>query len=158
VFITSAMPVLSVGDVDLSTVFYGALGFEPLDNSHDMTWVVLHSSDGAGVALVQASAPVHPDANAVVLYRYADNIELIRATLMAAGGQPGPIVSLDTAGEPLDPFRYIGFSGGGGPDDPPAPDPPQALREMRVTDPDGYPVVVLDHQDDLDPPDVPPGG
>ena len=115
--LTSLVPMLHVASVARSIAFYEQLGFvegnrQPPGNGSDPVWVWLHSG-GAQLMLAKAEGPVDPK-QATLFYLYCDDVAAFREELVAAGLDAGPIKS---------PFY--------------AP-----RGEFRVTDPDGYALMV----------------
>jgi catechol 2,3-dioxygenase-like lactoylglutathione lyase family enzyme len=107
-----------VADVSRSIRFYEALGFR-LRNTFAQagettpSWAWLESA-GASLMVARATEPVDPAAQAVLFYIYCDGVEAARAACLAAGIEAGPIAC---------PFY--------------AP-----RGEFRVTDPDGYALMI----------------
>jgi uncharacterized glyoxalase superfamily protein PhnB len=114
----SLVPMAFVGSVRRSMEFYRKLGFVE-ENTHtpeggsEPVWAWL-TSGGAQLMLAQASEPVEPDKQAVLFYLYCPDVAAFRSMLIEAGVNPGPIQH---------PFY--------------AP-----RGEFRVTDPDGYALMV----------------
>jgi hypothetical protein len=107
-----------VESVRRSIEFYSKLGFE-VGNTHtpeggvEPIWAWL-KSDGAQLMLSKASEPVEPEKQAVLFYVYSSDVAGYRNVLIEAGVEAGPIKK---------PF----YAPGG---------------EFRVTDPDGYVLMV----------------
>jgi catechol 2,3-dioxygenase-like lactoylglutathione lyase family enzyme len=114
----SLVPMAYVQSVRRSIEFYAKLGFE-VGNTHtpegggEPVWAWLRSG-GAHLMLAQASEPVDPDKQAVLFYVYCPDPAEFRSKLIEAGVEAGPIQH---------PFY--------------AP-----RGEFRVTDPDGYVLMV----------------
>jgi hypothetical protein len=112
------VPMAFVADVPLSIGYYGALGFG-VENTFTPpeadapVWAWLESGD-ARLMVSKASDPVIPEAQAVLFYLYTDDVASAREELAARGFEPGPIST---------PF----YAPGG---------------EFRLTDPDGYVLMV----------------
>jgi uncharacterized glyoxalase superfamily protein PhnB len=117
---TSLVPLAHVRSVMRSIAFYRKLGFV-VRNTHtpeggvEPVWAWLESGD-AHLMLGQAPEAVDPPQQAVMFYLYCDEVVAMRNTLVEAGVDVGPIHH---------PFY--------------APD-----GEFRVTDPDGY-VLMVSH-------------
>ncbi len=116
--LNSLVPMAYVGSVRRSIDFYEKLGFE-VGNTHtpegglEPVWAWLRSG-GAHLMLAQASEPVDPRSQAVLFYVYCPDVTAFRSQLIEAGVEAGPIEH---------PFY--------------AP-----RGEFRVTDPDGYVLMV----------------
>jgi hypothetical protein len=112
--------MLHVRSVTRSIAFYEKLGFAvgntfvPTGRT-DPAWAWLRSGD-AHLMVTEAGKPVDPAAQAVLFYAYCDDVERFRAVLIQRGVDAGPVST---------PF----YSPRG---------------EFRVTDPDGY-VVLVSH-------------
>jgi len=122
-----------VGDVERSIRFYKLLGFEAKNRMGDAgrtTWAWLDSGE-ASLMLTTADAPVVPQQQAILFYLYCDDVEALRASLLAGGvadggtycGQPPP-----AGGPPVvyDVTRPFYMPNG----------------EIRVADPDGYCLLI----------------
>jgi uncharacterized glyoxalase superfamily protein PhnB len=109
---------MHVQNVSRSIAFYRKLGFEE-GNTHtpegrpDPIWAWLRSG-GAHLMLGEAGEPVDPAQQAVLFYVYCEDVDAFRQELLQAGVEAGPIKK---------PFY--------------AP-----RGEFRVTDPDGYVLMV----------------
>jgi len=116
----SLVPMARVADVARSIRFYEALGFRlrntfaPAEEKNP-TWAWLES-EGASLMVARATQPIDGAAEGVLFYVYCDDVEAARAACLAAGIEAGPIAS---------PFY--------------AP-----RGEFRVTDPDGY-ILMITH-------------
>jgi catechol 2,3-dioxygenase-like lactoylglutathione lyase family enzyme len=114
----SLVPMAFVQSVRRSIEFYSKLGFE-VGNTHtpeggvEPVWVWL-KSDGAQLMLSKASEPINREEQAVLFYLYSSDLGEYRRMLVEAGVEAGPIQH---------PFY--------------AP-----RGEFRVTDPDGYVLLV----------------
>lgn len=114
----SLVPMAFVLSVRRSIEFYAKLGFE-VGNTHtpeggvEPVWAWLKSG-GAHLMLAQASEPVDPEKQAVLFYVYCPGLAEFRSTLIEAGVEAGPI-------------QHPFYAPGG---------------EFRVTDPDGYVLMV----------------
>jgi hypothetical protein len=114
--VSALVPFVYVADMERSLAFYRQLGFTPR-NTHPLggepLWAFLQSEE-ASLMLACSDAPiVHPE-QANFLYLYAHDLSGLRDRLVAHGLAPGEI--------------YCG-----------APGP---REEMRVTDPDGYVLMI----------------
>jgi hypothetical protein len=104
--------------VKRSVEFYEKLGFV-VGNTHtpeggvEPVWAWLRS-DGAQLMLAQASDPIDPKQQAVLFYLYCEDVAAFRSMLLESGVEAGPVKH---------PFY--------------AP-----RGEFRVTDPDGYALMV----------------
>jgi catechol 2,3-dioxygenase-like lactoylglutathione lyase family enzyme len=116
--VKSLVPMTFVRSVPRSIEFYRRLGFE-VGNTHtpeggaEPVWAWLRS-DGAHLMLARASRPVDPESQAVIFYLYCPDVAAFRSRLVEAGIEAGPIQT---------PFY--------------AP-----RGEFRVTDPDGYALMI----------------
>ena len=116
--LSSLVPMAFVKSVTRSIEFYKKLGFTE-GNTHtpegaeDPVWVWLKSG-GAHLMLARATAPVDPEQQAVLFYVYCDDVAAFRSKLLESGVDAGPVQH---------PFY--------------AP-----LGEFRVTDPDGYTLMI----------------
>ena len=117
----SLVPMAHVRSVGDSIAFYRKLGFEVRstfapEGRSEPTWAWLQSEGGASVMLALASHPVIAEQQAVLFYIYGDDVPATRSRLEAAGVSVGPI-------------EYPFYAPRG---------------EFRVTDPDGY-VLMITH-------------
>jgi Glyoxalase/Bleomycin resistance protein/Dioxygenase superfamily len=116
--LSSLVPMVCVQSVKRSVEFYRKLGFVE-GNTHtpeggeEPVWAWLRSG-GAHLMVAEASEPVDPEKQALLLYVYCSDVAAFRSDLIKAGVDPGPI---------RNPFY--------------AP-----RGEFRVTDPDGYVLMV----------------
>jgi catechol 2,3-dioxygenase-like lactoylglutathione lyase family enzyme len=112
------VPMVFVKSVPRSVQFYKKLGFAE-GNTHtpegatEPSWVWLRSG-GAHLMLAQASDPIDPQQQAILFYVYCEDVAAFRDKLLENGLEAGPITR---------PFY--------------AP-----RGEFRVTDPDGYALMV----------------
>lgn len=123
-----------VADVDASLAFYEALGFVPVHTMRDPAgrafWAMAQSA-AAEIMLARASGPIDPTQQAVLFYMYSADVRALRRHLLARGlhdggvftGQPGPNGGRRVVFEVV--ARDHMPSG-----------------EMRVSDPDGYCILV----------------
>jgi len=116
----SLVALAHVASVPESIAFYRKLGFEVKNTftppeAKDPAWVWLEKGN-ARLMLSLASAPILPEEQAVLFYLYYDDIAATRRRLEEAGVPAGPI-------------EYPFYNPRG---------------EFRVTDPDGY-VLMLTH-------------
>lgn len=119
------VPMIHVASVARSIDFYRLLGFEP-GNVHrvpqcgdEPVWAWMRSRAGAQMMLVRADGPVDDGAQAVLFYVYCDDVDAMRARVLAAGFKAGPM------GYPF--YRPRG--------------------EFRSRDPDGYVLMITHSQD-----------
>jgi Glyoxalase/Bleomycin resistance protein/Dioxygenase superfamily len=116
--LSSLVPMAFVKSVPRSIQFYKKLGFVE-GNTHtpegaaDPSWVWLKCG-AAHLMLSQASDPIDPREQAILFYAYCDDVAAFRTKLLESGVAAGPIKH---------PFY--------------AP-----RGEFRVTDPDGYALMV----------------
>ena len=112
------VPFVQVGDVRRSVAFYRLLGLDLRDTYEydgQLVWASMaHAS--AALMLAQSEAPIDPRAQGVLFYLHAVDLDSLRDHLVAHGLTTGEIV-----------------------DGSPGP-----KREMRVTDPDGYCLMVAE--------------
>jgi hypothetical protein len=120
--VSGLVPFLHVADVERSIAFYRHLGFEPEDTyapEGRPVWAALRS-EAARLMVAAADAPIQPHDQAVLFYLYARDLRALREHLVAHGAAPGQIV-----------------------DGTPGP-----RQEMRVSDPDGYQLMVAQIDDE----------
>src|SRR5262245_49795351 len=116
--LASLVPLAHVQSVKRSIEFYRKLGFVE-GNTHrpegqtEPVWAWLKSG-GAHLMVAEAHKPVEPEKHAVLFYVYCENVAEFRTRLLESGVDAGPIAH---------PF----YAPGG---------------EFRVTDPDGYVLMV----------------
>lgn len=116
--IRSLVTMVNVADLPRSISFYEKLGlrvansFAP-DGGDAMTWALLERGS-AQIMLARASEPVVPEQQSVLLYVYFDDVAATKAALEAAGIETGAIA-----------YPFYAPRG-----------------EFRVTDPDGYVLMV----------------
>ncbi len=109
-------PFVHVSDIVASVAFYGLLGFvvgDTYEEDGELRWAAL-SVGGSTFMLAQADDVVDPNADTIFFYLYASDLVGLRDHLVAHGATVGPIV-----------------------DGTPGP-----RRQMRVTDPDGFCLMV----------------
>jgi catechol 2,3-dioxygenase-like lactoylglutathione lyase family enzyme len=112
------VPMAFVASVPRSIAFYEKLGFA-VGNTHqpesepEPVWAWLRS-ELAQLMLAKASQPVDPGEQAVLFYLYCDDVVAFREELVGRGIEAGPI-------------QHPFYSPRG---------------EFRVTDPDGYALLV----------------
>jgi hypothetical protein len=115
------VPFVQVADVRRSVAFYRLLGLDLRDTYEydgQLVWAsMVHAS--AALMLAQSEAPIDPRAQGVLFYLHAVDLDGLRDHLVAHGLTTGEIV-----------------------DGSPGP-----KREMRVTDPDGYCLMVAEIED-----------
>ena len=118
--VRSLVPMAYVRSVPRSIEFYRKLGFEE-GNTHtpeggvEPVWAWLKSGD-AHLMLARASEPVDPKVQAVLFYLYCPDVRAFRNELIEAGVEVGPVQNTFYA----------------------------PRGEFRVTDPDGY-VLMVSH-------------
>jgi SnoaL-like domain/Glyoxalase/Bleomycin resistance protein/Dioxygenase superfamily len=114
--VTQPVPFARVADLGRSVAFYRLLGLE-VSETHEhegrVVWAFL-SNESAGLMLAHEGESIDARAQGVLFYLYARDLIGLRDHLVAHGLTPGEIV-----------------------DGTPGP-----KREMRVTDPDGYDLMV----------------
>ncbi|HEX4033399.1 MAG TPA: VOC family protein [Solirubrobacteraceae bacterium] len=114
--VSSLIPFVRVVDVEQSVTFYEHLGFVVQDTAEyggHLSWASL-SSGGAEIMFEGTHGPSDPDRQRVQFYLYSHDLAALRAQLVATGIDAGPIE-----------------------DGSPGP-----REEMRVTDPDGYVLMI----------------
>ena len=116
--VSDLVPFAHVTNVDRSVAFYERLGFEML---HEATahgrrmWAFLERGD-ARLMVAAADGAFDPDAQGIIFYLYTRDLDALRARLVAGGVDAGEITT-----------------GGPGPD-----------RQLEVTDPDGYVLMLAE--------------
>jgi uncharacterized glyoxalase superfamily protein PhnB len=114
--VTGLIPFVHVEDVQRSIDFYHHLGF-PLTSVYKYkgtpVWAALESG-GAQLMVSTDGDPVDPAGQGILFYLYAPDLEALRNQLLKAGVEAGPIE-----------------------DGTPGP-----RHEMKLTDPDGYVLMV----------------
>jgi predicted enzyme related to lactoylglutathione lyase len=116
--VSELIPFVRVADVDRSIAFYALLGFEVTETFRPrgcLQWAALESA-GAQLMLARESAAIDPEQQRVLFYLYAEDLDALRERLLAGGVEAGAIV-----------------------DGSPGP-----AREMRLSDPDGYCLMVAE--------------
>jgi hypothetical protein len=114
--VVDLVPFVHVADVGASVAFYRLLGLEVRDTYEHggrLQWASV-ASERATLMLASAGEPVEPRHQAVLFYLYTHDLAGLRAHLLHSGIQTGEIL-----------------------DGSPGP-----RHEMRVTDPDGYCLMV----------------
>lgn len=134
VAVKALVPFAHVADVDASTAFYALLGFAPTKRMAGPDgrafWAAI-SSALASIMFAQADGPVHPEQQAVLFYMYSNDVAGLRRHLLASGladggaycGQLGPQGGRRVVFEVAHP-------------------PHMPHGELRVSDPDGYCILV----------------
>jgi len=110
------VPFVRVVDVEKSVAFYQHLGFSLLEEAKyrdRLSWALLRSGD-AEIMFEGTHGPSDPDRQRVLFYLYSHDLAALRDQLVAAGINAGQI-------------------GDGS---------PGPREEMRVTDPDGYVLMI----------------
>jgi len=116
--VSDLVPFAHVTNVDRSVAFYERLGFEML---HEATahgrrmWAFLERGD-ARLMVAAADGAFDPDAQGIIFYLYTRDLDALRARLVAGGVDAGEVTT-----------------GGPGPD-----------RQLEVTDPDGYVLMLAE--------------
>ena len=114
--VSGLVPFVHVADVARSVAFYRLLGLElreTYEHEGRLVWASM-AHESAALMLAGGEAPIDPRAQGVLFYLYARDLVGLRDHLVAQGVTPGEIV-----------------------DGSPGP-----RQEMRVTDPDGYCLMV----------------
>jgi catechol 2,3-dioxygenase-like lactoylglutathione lyase family enzyme len=114
------VPFVRVVDVEASVAFYEHLGFRLQDEAkyrERLSWAFLRSGD-AEIMFEGTHGPSDPDHQRVLFYLYSDDLAALRDQLLAAGIDAGQIE-----------------------DGSPGP-----REEMRVTDPDGYVLMIAQNE------------
>jgi len=110
------VPFVRVVDVERSVAFYRQLGFtvqEEAKYRDRLSWALLQS-ERAEIMFEGTNPPIDPDRQRVQFYLYSEGLAALRDQLIAAGIDAGQIED-----------------GSPGPSE-----------EMRVTDPDGYVLMI----------------
>jgi hypothetical protein len=114
--VSQLIPFVRVVDVERSVAFYERLGFEVQEVAKykgRLSWAMLKS--GAAEIMFEGTyGPPDPDHQRVQFYLYSHDLAALRTHLLAVGIEAGPIE-----------------------DGTPGP-----REEMRVTDPDGYVLMI----------------
>jgi catechol 2,3-dioxygenase-like lactoylglutathione lyase family enzyme len=116
--VTDLVPFVHVADMERSLRFYELLGFERTNDHHHagrLVWVWLER-ESARIMLALSGAPIVAGEQAVLFYLYTDDLARLRERLLAAGVAAAEIV-----------------------DGTPGP-----KRELRVSDPDGYCLMIAE--------------
>jgi hypothetical protein len=119
--VRALVPFVHVADVGRSIAFYELLGLEVCETFEPdgrLVWAALRS-ERAELMLALAEDPIGPRDQGVLFYLYARDLAGLRDHLVAAGAAPGQIV-----------------------DGSPGP-----REELRLTDPDGYCLMVAQIED-----------
>ena len=120
--LTRLVPMAFVADLPRSIAFYAKLGFtvgnQVTGDDGTLTWAWLTTPGGAQLMLARASHPVEAAEQAILFYAYGRDVPAMHAELDASGVAVSPITR---------PFY--------------AP-----RGEFRVTDPDGY-AIMITHND-----------
>lgn len=114
--VSRLVPFVRVVDVEQSVAFYSHLGFSVQDVAKyrdRLSWASLQSEE-AEIMLEGTYGPSDPDRQRVQFYLYSRDLAALRDQLLRAGIEAGPIE-----------------------DGSPGP-----REEMRVTDPDGYVLMI----------------
>ncbi|HEX8876824.1 MAG TPA: hypothetical protein VF777_08760 [Phycisphaerales bacterium] len=139
--VSELVPMVHVADVGRSLEFYAKLGFLERHSlkGHDGVrfWAWADSMSPAApekvasIMFARASGPVDPTVQAVLFYMYTNDLKALRSHLLASGlhdggafvGAPGPNNGLRVVFSITHP-NYM------------------PLGEMRVSDPDGYCILI----------------
>jgi catechol 2,3-dioxygenase-like lactoylglutathione lyase family enzyme len=116
--VSDLIPFVHVSDLPRSIGFYELLGFEVGDTYEvdgELRWAALQHAH-ARIMLERASAPIDPRQQAVLFYLYAEDLDGLRDHLIVHGLPVGPIR-----------------------DGRPGPE-----REIRISDPDGYCLMIAE--------------
>jgi predicted ester cyclase/catechol 2,3-dioxygenase-like lactoylglutathione lyase family enzyme len=128
--VSDLIPFVHVSDLPRSIAFYELLGFEVGDTYEvegELRWVALQHAH-ARIMLEVASAPIDPHQQAILFYLYAEDLDGLRDHLIAHGLRVGPIR-----------------------DGTPGP-----KREVRISDPDGYCLMIAESKGESRRDHVPP--
>jgi hypothetical protein len=120
--VSGLVPFVQVAEVARSVAFYRLLGLalrETYEHEGRLVWASM-AQESAALMLAVGEGPIDPRAQRVFFYLYARDLVGLRDHLVAHGTTPGEIV-----------------------DGSPGP-----KREMRVTDPDGYCLMVAQIDED----------
>lgn len=120
--VTNLVPFVFVADVARSIEFYQRLGMRlrrTFEPDGELNWAML-DNEQAAIMFARAGEPVDPRTQAVLFYLYSHDLPGLRDRLLAAGVWPGEVV-----------------------DGTPGP-----RQEMRVTDPDGYCLMIAQIDDE----------
>jgi hypothetical protein len=125
--VSRLVPFVHVDDVDRSVAFYHHLGFTATSVYRyrgDAVWAALQS-EAAELMITRDGDPVDPAGQGVLFYLYSPDLTALRAQLLASGVDAGEIQ-----------------------DGTPGP-----REEMKVTDPDGYVLMIaqITPDDQVDP-------
>jgi hypothetical protein len=114
--VSQLIPFVRVVDVERSVAFYEHLGFEVQEVAKykdRLSWALL-KSDAAEIMFEGTYGPPDPEHQRVLFYLYSHDLASLRARLLGVGIEPGPIE-----------------------DGSPGP-----RQEMRLSDPDGYVLMI----------------
>ena len=114
--VSRLIPFVRVVDVERSVTFYAHLGFSVQDVAKyqdRLSWASLQSEQ-AEIMLEGTYGPSDPDRQRVQFYLYSRDLAALRDQLVRAGIEAGPIEDRS----------------------------PGPREEMRVTDPDGYVLMI----------------
>jgi hypothetical protein len=116
--VNDLIPFVHVSDLPRSIAFYELLGFQVGDTyevAGELRWAALQHAH-ARIMLECTSAPIDSHQQAVLFYLYAEDLDGLRDHLIAQGLPVGPI-----------------RDGSPGPE-----------REIRISDPDGYCLMIAE--------------
>ena len=114
--VSRLVPFVHVDDVDRSVAFYHHLGFTATSVYRyrgDAVWAALQS-EAAELMVTRDGDPIDPAGQGVLFYLYSPDLTALRAQLLASGVDAGEI----------------------------ADGTPGPREEMKVTDPDGYVLMI----------------
>lgn len=120
--VSDLIPFVHVSDLRRSIAFYELLGFEVGDSYEadgELHWAALQHAH-ARIMLALASAPIESDQQAILFYLYAKDLDGLRDHLLAHSLPVGPI-----------------RDGSPGPE-----------REMGISDPDGYCLMIAEREEE----------
>lgn len=125
----SVVAMIHVNDVEASAAFYRLLGFEignfvPSEGTKNWAWLYSPGAPdwktGPNLMLARSSRPLNPDVQDVLFYLYATDLAALRDALIAQGLKP-------------DEIKYPEYLPKG---------------EFRISDPDGYCLMIAQSSDD----------
>ena len=126
------VPFVHVADVETSLAFYGLLGFVPRHSMKDArgsTFWALAQSEAAEIMFARADGPIDAGQQAVLFYMYSTDVNGLRRHLLGKGLRDGGAYHGGEGHGPRVAFEVAH---------------PNYMRagEMRLTDPDGYCILV----------------
>jgi uncharacterized protein (TIGR03067 family) len=128
------VPMVHVYDVARSIAFYAKLGFELIDSKADpharIFWAFLRNQS-AELMLASASGPIDADVQAVLLYMNSKDVQGLREHLLQQGlRDAGEYTGRRTANDGPTSVHTVAYP------------PYMPAGEIRITDPDGYVILV----------------